>query len=153
MNPQPSLGIFSQEYFMKQAFQQALLAAEEGEIPVGAVVVSGNRIIAQTYNQVERLNDVTAHAEILALTAASEAIGNKYLMDCTLYVTLEPCLMCAGALRWSQLGKLVFAAQDDKNGFMRYGKEILHPQTKLAYGVMEDECKALLKGFFSKLRK
>jgi tRNA(adenine34) deaminase len=153
MNPQPSLGIFSQEYFMKQAYRQALLASEEGEVPVGAVVVSGNKIIAQTYNQVERLNDVTAHAEILALTAASEAIGNKYLMDCTLYVTLEPCLMCAGALRWSQLGKLVFATQDDKNGFMRYGKEILHPQTKVAYGVMEEECKNLLKEFFSKLRK
>ena len=148
----PSLSVFSDEYFMKQAFHQAKLAAEEGEVPVGAVVVMGNRIIARTYNQVERLKDVTAHAEILALTAASDAIGNKYLWDCTMYVTLEPCLMCATALKWAQLGKLVYGAADDKNGFMVQGREILHPSTELAYGVMEEECSKLLKDFFKALR-
>lgn len=149
----PSLSIFSDQHFMKQAYAQALMAADEGEVPVGAVVVMGNQIIARTYNQVERLKDVTAHAEILALTAASDAIGNKYLWDCTMYVTLEPCLMCATALKWAQLGKLVYGAADDKNGFMLKGREILHPSTKLAYGVMEDECRSLLKSFFKALRE
>ena len=147
-----SISVFSDEYFMKQAYQQARIAAEEGEVPVGAVVVMDNRIIARTYNQVERLKDVTAHAEILAITAAAEHIGNKYLWDCTLYVTLEPCLMCAGALSWAQLGKLVFAAQDDKRGYMKCGKDILHPGTKLAYGVMNEECSQLIRSFFAKLR-
>lgn len=153
MGPSSSLNVFSEEYFMKQAYRQALIAKEEGEVPVGAVIVSGNQIIARTYNQVERLNDVTAHAEILALTAASEAMGSKYLVDCSLYVTLEPCLMCAGALRWSQLGKLIYGASDEKNGFMNYGKELLHPSTRLAYGVMEEECRELLKQFFAGLRE
>lgn len=152
MSNQKTLSVFSDDYFMKQAYQQAKLAAEEGEVPVGAVVVMNNHILAKAHNQVERLNDVTAHAEILAITAASEAIGSKYLQDCTLYVTLEPCVMCAGALRWAQIGKLVFAAQDDKRGFMQYGRELLHPGTTLAYGLMEEESSLLLKKFFKGLR-
>lgn len=146
------LSVFSDEYFMKQAYTQAIRAAEEGEVPVGAVVVMGNQIIARTYNQVELLKDVTAHAEILALTAASDAIGNKYLWDCTMYVTLEPCLMCASALKWAQIGKLVFGAADDKHGFMLKGREVLHPSTHLAYGVMEEECSHIIKSFFKALR-
>lgn len=144
--------MFSDEYYMRLAYEQAKLAAEEGEVPVGAVVVMNNQILAKTHNQVERLKDVTAHAEILAITAASEALGSKYLKDCTLYVTLEPCVMCAGALRWAQIGKLVFAAQDDTKGFMKYGRELLHPGTTLAFGLMEEQSSMLLKKFFSRLR-
>ncbi len=146
------LSVFSDEYFMKKAFYQAKLAAEKGEVPVGAVITMDNQIIAQTHNQVEQLNDVTAHAEILAITAAAEHIGTKYLWDCTLYVTLEPCIMCAGAINWAQIGKLVFSAQDDKRGFMRVGRSLLHDRTKLAYGVMEQESSELIKSFFARLR-
>lgn len=152
MNSSHSLSVFSQEYFMKKAYDQALLAEESGEVPIGAVIVQGNQIIAKTHNQVEQLKDVTAHAEILAITAASQALGVKYLPDCTLYVTLEPCPMCASALNWAQLGKIVYAASDDKKGFMRYGKEMLHPSTTIAYGVMEEDCKSLLKKFFAGIR-
>ncbi len=147
-----NLSVFSDEYFMKKAFYQAKLAAEKGEVPVGAVITLDNQIIAQTHNQVEQLNDVTAHAEILAITAAAEHIGTKYLWDCTLYVTLEPCIMCAGAINWAQIGKLVFSAQDDKKGFMRVGRSLLHDRTKLAYGVMEQESSELIKSFFARLR-
>ena len=126
------LSTLSDDFFMKHAFTEAQKAYAEGEIPVGAVVVCDNRIIARAHNQTERLNDVTAHAEIIALTAAADYLGSKYLDECTLYVTLEPCVMCAGALAWAQLGRLVFAASDDKRGFMKFGKEILHPnQTRI----------------------
>lgn len=143
---------FSDEYFMGIALRQAEMAFEEGEIPVGAVVVCQERIIAKAYNQTERLNDVTAHAEMLALTAATQYLGAKYLKDCTLYVTLEPCLMCAGAIYWSQLGRLVFAASDDKRGFENVKQTVLHPKTILIKGVLQHESEELLRNFFKKLR-
>ena len=118
---------------MRQALNEAKKAYDAGEVPVGAVIVCDGRIIARGFNQTERLSDVTAHAEIIALTAATEYLGSKYLDECDLYVTLEPCPMCAGALAWAQLKRLVFAASDDKRGFMRFGKEMLHPKTKLLY--------------------
>ena len=142
----------SDAFFMKQALAEAQKAYEEGEIPVGAVVVCDNRVIARAHNQTERLNDVTAHAEIVALTAAADYLGSKYLDECTLYVTLEPCVMCAGALAWAQLGRLVYAASDDKRGFMRFGKELLHPKTKLELGIMQDDCGDLIKRFFKEKR-
>jgi tRNA(adenine34) deaminase len=144
--------IFSDEYYMKQALLEAEAAFAEDEIPVGAVVVCRNRIIARAHNQTELLTDVTAHAEMIALTAAANSLGSKYLNDCTLYVTLEPCAMCAGALAWSQLGKLVYGAIDEKRGFMRFGREMLHPKTQVAYGVMENECADLMKRFFKDKR-
>lgn len=147
------LSVYSDSHFMKQALQQAQIALEEGEIPVGAVVVCENQIIARAYNQTEKLHDVTAHAEIIAITAAANFLNSKYLPDCTLYVTLEPCVMCAGALQWAQVGRIVYGAADDKRGFMRFGKKMLHPKTKLEYGIMEEECSSLLKLFFAQLRK
>ena len=146
------LSIQSDEYFMKEAFKQAREAMRLGEVPVGAVIVSQGQIIARAHNSVELLNDVTAHAEIIAITSAFQYFSSKYLPDCTLYVTLEPCVMCAGALRWAQLGKLVYAADDDKGGFMRYGRELLHPKTKLEIGIMSHECSELLKAFFASRR-
>ncbi len=146
------LSIFSDDFFMKQALQEAEKAYEAGEVPVGAVVVCQNQIIARGYNQTEQLNDVTAHAEIIALTAAANYLGSKYLDDCTLYVTLEPCVMCAGALAWAQLDRLVYGAPDDKRGFMRFGKTLLHPKTKLEYGILSEECSSLLKVFFKTKR-
>jgi tRNA(adenine34) deaminase len=146
------LSIHSDEHFMRQALRQAQLAAEAGEIPVGAVVVANQQIIARGYNQTERLTDVTAHAEIIAITAAANFLGGKYLKDCTLYVTLEPCPMCAGALAWAQLDRLVYGAGDDKRGFMRFGKEMLHPKTKLEFGILHDECSALMQAFFQTKR-
>lgn len=144
------------EYFMSLAYQQALLAEEEKEIPVGVVIVGENIIIAKAYNQTEKLNDVTAHAEILALTSAFNYFGAKYLPECTLYVTLEPCLMCAGALFWSQIGKVVFGASDRKRGFQRLengsDQSILHPRTKLLSGVLADDCGILVSNFFSRIR-
>ena len=142
------LEVYDDAYFMRQALAQARLAATIGEIPVGAVVVSNGRIIARGHNQTERLNDVTAHAEIIALTAAANHLGDKYLRDCTLYVTLEPCPMCAGALAWGQLSRLVYAASDDKRGFMRFGRELLHAKTKLEFGILHDECAELMTEFF-----
>ncbi len=146
------LNPFNEEYFMKQALAEAKKAYEADEVPVGAVVVLNNQIIARAHNQTELLTDVTAHAEILAITSASSYLGAKYLTEATLYVTLEPCMMCSGALQWSQIGKVVFGAADEKRGFMRYGKELLHPKTKLAYGIMEEECRAVLQDFFKKKR-
>ena len=137
---------------MRQALNEAKKAYDAGEVPVGAVIVCDGRIIARGFNQTERLSDVTAHAEIIALTAATEYLGSKYLDECDLYVTLEPCPMCAGALAWAQLKRLVFAASDDKRGFMRFGKEMLHPKTKIELGIMEDECGALIKQFFKEKR-
>ena len=142
------LEVYDDAYFMRQALAQARLAATIGEIPVGAVVVSNGRIIARGHNQTERLNDVTAHAEIIALTAAANHLGDKYLRDCTLYVTLEPCPMCAGALAWGQLSRLVYGASDDKRGFMRFGRELLHAKTKLEFGILHDDCAELMTEFF-----
>jgi tRNA(adenine34) deaminase len=140
-------------YFMQQALRQAERAYEEGEIPVGAVVVINDRIIAKAYNQTERLHDVTAHAEMLAITSAFNYLGAKYLPDCTLYVTLEPCVMCAGAIHWSQLGTLVFAAADDKKGFTQYNEGILHPRTQVRKGVLASESAALIQTFFRRIRR
>lgn len=139
---------------MQQALKQAMIAFEEDEVPVGAVVVINNKIIARGYNQVERLKDATAHAEMIALTSAFGYLGAKYLPDATLYVTLEPCLMCCGALYWSKIGKVVFGASDEKNGFQKItgNNWPFHPKTELTYGVLEDECATLLKTFFKKKR-
>ncbi len=142
------LSVFSDDYFMKEAYKQALYALEEGEIPIGAVVVSQNKIIARAYNQTEKLNDVTAHAEILAITAASNYLGNKYLHECTLYVTVEPCVMCAGASYWAQLKRVVFGTNDPKRGFRRFGSTLLHPKTEIESGIMAHECAHLVTEFF-----
>lgn len=137
---------------MAEALSLAKEAAVEGEIPVGAIVVCKGRIIARAKNAMERLNDVTAHAEILAITAASEYLGGKYLNQCTLYVTLEPCVMCAGALYWSQLGRLVYGASDPKRGYAKVGSSVLHPKTVVQNGILEVECRDELLKFFSRLR-
>lgn len=146
------LEVYDDAYFMRQAMAQARLAATAGEVPVGAVVVSNGRIIARGHNQTEQLNDVTAHAEIIALTAAANHLGDKYLRGCTLYVSLEPCPMCAGALAWAQLARLVYGASDDKRGFMRFGRDLLHPKTRLEYGILHDDCAELMTGFFRERR-
>lgn len=142
----------SDEYFMRQALAEAAKALAAGEIPIGAVVVFEQQIIGRGYNQTEQLRDVTAHAEMLALTAAANHLGNKYLADCTLYVTIEPCVMCAGAGYWAQLQSVVFGADEPKVGFRRHGN-LLHPRTRLRGGVLADECAALLRGFFTLKRK
>lgn len=142
----------SDEHYMAEALALAKEAAQEGEIPVGAVIVCRGRIIARAKNATERLNDVTAHAEILSITAASEYLGGKYLNDCTLFVTLEPCVMCAGALYWSQIGRIVFGAPDGKRGFRRLNTPVLHPKTLVHHGVLEEECREVLLKFFSHLR-
>lgn len=146
------LSIYSDEYFIQQAIKEAEKAATADEVPIGAVIVCQNTIIARAYNQTEMLNDVTAHAEILAITAASTYLSGKYLKSCTMYVTVEPCVMCAGALYWSQIGKVVYGASDDKRGFMRFGKELLHPKTKLEFGICHEECGAMMRHFFEKKR-
>lgn len=137
---------------MQQALQEARKAAEAGEVPVGAVVVCRDRIIARAHNLTETLNDVTAHAEMQAITAAANVLGGKYLTDCTLYVTVEPCVMCAGAIAWSQMGKLVFGAVDEKRGYRRYAPQALHPKTEVVTGVKAEECAQLMKDFFKKKR-
>ena len=144
--------MFSDEYFMHFALQQAENAFDEGEIPVGALIVCQDQIIAKGYNQTEKLNDVTAHAEMLALTAASQKLGAKYLKDCTLYVTLEPCVMCAGAIFWSQVGRIVWGASDEKRGFRRVQSNILHPKTQISFGILQADCEEILKRFFTRLR-
>ena len=141
------------QYFYSLAKISAQKAAENGEIPVGAIIVCNQQIIAKAYNQTQLLNDITAHAEIMAITTAASYLGSKYLDHCTLYVTLEPCVMCAGALYWSQIARVVYGASDEKRGFMRYGKELLHPSTKLEYGIRHDECARLITSFFEKLRR
>ena len=148
-----TLSVYSPERYMKEAFRQAQIAYEQGEVPVGAVVVAKNRIIARAHNQVELLKDPTAHAEILAITAAAEFLGNKYLDECTMYVTLEPCVMCAGALNWAQIDTIYYGASDKKRGFSFLGKHILHPKTKINTGIMEHECQKLLEDFFKNLRE
>ena len=140
------------EHYMKQPLQQPHLALAEGEIPIGAVIVSNGHIIAKAHNLTERLHDVTAHSEILAITAASEYLGGKYLTDCTLYVTVEPCIMCAGALGWSQISRVVYGAPDEKRGFRAFAPKALHPRCEVLGGVLEQECAALMKNFFQKKR-
>lgn len=140
------------EYYMKQALIEAQKAFAIGEIPVGAVAVCNGRIIARAHNLTETLNDVTAHAEMQAITAAVANIGGKYLNDCTLYVTLEPCSMCAGAISWSQLGRLVYGADDEKRGYRRYAPDVLHPKTQVTCGICSAEATALMKDFFKQRR-
>ncbi len=143
--------LYSHEYFMNEAFKEAQKAFNLNEVPVGAVIVAGNRIIGRGHNLTEQLNDVTAHAEMQAITAAANFIGAKYLEECTLYVTLEPCVMCAGALFWSQITQVVYGAPDPKRGFSKTGN-LLHPKTEIISGIMEEECATLLRDFFKKLR-
>lgn len=146
----------SDEYFMQQALKEAQKAFDEGEVPIGAVIVMQDKIIARGYNQVEKLNDSTAHAEIIALTSAYNYLGAKYLPEATLYVTIEPCLMCAGALHWSKIDKIVYAAEDEKNGYKKYlstdQQSPFHPKTKIISGIYKDECAALIKRFFKARR-
>lgn len=143
---------YNDEYFMRQAYLEAEKAFALGEIPVGAVVVANNQIIARSHNYTEKLNDVTAHAEIQAITAAAEFLGGKYLAGCTMYITLEPCVMCAGALYWSQIDKIVFAARDEKRGAGRFKNDLYHPKTLITNGIMEKECSDLMTLFFSNKR-
>lgn len=144
--------MFDDNYFMKSALREAQKAFDEDEVPVGAVIVCQDKIIARAHNMVESLNDVTAHAEMLAITAATNSLGGKYLNDCTLYVTVEPCTMCAGAIGWSQLGRLVYGAADDKRGYSLIAPKALHPKTKVTSGVMADESTELMKEFFRRKR-
>lgn len=139
-------------YFMKQALVEAEKAFDRGEVPVGAVVVCKERIIARAHNLTETLNDVTAHAEMQVITAAANILGGKYLNDCTLYVTVEPCVMCAGAIAWAQTGKLVFGASDEKRGYQKIASAVLHPKTVVVNGVLADDCARLMKDFFQKRR-
>lgn len=140
------------EKFMRQALAEAQAAADAGEIPIGAVVVSNGRVIARAHNLTETLNDVTAHAEMQAITAAAEYMGGKYLTDCTLYVTIEPCVMCAGALGWSQIRRVVYGASEEKRGYQRYAPQALHPRTEVVGGVLEEECRAIMQQFFRQRR-
>ncbi|SIS94904.1 tRNA(adenine34) deaminase [Chryseobacterium ureilyticum] len=143
--------MFTDEYYMKMALQEAEAALEQDEVPIGCVVVSNNRIIARAHNLTETLNDVTAHAEMQAITSAANFLGGKYLKDCTLYVTMEPCVMCSGALSWSQISKVVIGARDEQRGFIN--KHLtLHPKTEVITGVMENECSAIVKNFFKSKR-
>jgi tRNA(adenine34) deaminase len=139
-------------YFMKQALIEAHKAFDRDEIPVGAVIVCQNRIVARAHNLTETLNDVTAHAEMQAFTSAANFLGGKYLNECTLYVTLEPCVMCAGASFWTQIAKIVYGANDEKRGFRKFGAGLLHPKTLISAGILENECSSLLKEFFQKKR-
>ncbi len=143
--------LLNDEYFMRIALNEAKEALLKNEIPIGAVIVANNSIIAKTHNLTENLNDVTAHAEMQAITAAANAIGGKYLKNCTMYLTVEPCQMCAGALYWSQISKIVVGAQDNKRGFTAMGGQ-LHPKTEIVYGVLEEECKELMLAFFNNKR-
>lgn len=147
------MNLLDDNYFMRQALQEGRQAYDKGEVPVGAVVVAGQRIIARTYNLTETLNDVTAHAEMQAITAAADVLGGKYLTDCTLYVTLEPCPMCAGALRWAQLGRLVYGASDEKRGYTLFSGPLLHPKTVVTSGIMAEECGEWMQRFFRERRK
>ena len=143
---------FDDTYFMRQALTEARAAAEEGEVPVGAVIVCDNRIIARAHNQTERLNDVTAHAEMLAITAATEALGAKYLQKCSLYVTVEPCVMCAGAIGWAQISEIVYGTSDAKRGFSRFAPKAFHRKATVKKGVLEEECAEEMRRFFQQRR-
>lgn len=147
------MDIFSDEYFMKQALLEAQKAFDKDEVPIGAVIVSNDQIIARAHNLTEQLNDFTAHAEMQAYTSASNYLGNKYLDECTLYVTLEPCLMCAGAAYWTRVSKIVFGARDLKKGFLNDHKDILHKKTELIEGVLQNECEEIITRFFKQKRK
>lgn len=153
MNKQDTMfSVFSHEYYMKEALKEAEKAALLDEIPVGAVIVCNQRIIARAHNWTEHLTDVTAHAEILAISAASKYLDNKYLQKCALYVTLEPCVMCAGALAWAQLGEIIIGATDSKRGFHTLAPDALHPKTTVSSGVLAEDCAALMTNFFKRKR-
>lgn len=145
--------LYSDEFFMREAFKEAQRALQLEEVPVGAVIVAENKIIARAHNLTEQLHDVTAHAEMQAITSAANAIGGKYLKECTLYVTLEPCIMCAGALGWSQITKIVYGAADPRKGFQSCNHAILHPKTQIQSGVLAQECEKILQDFFQSRRK
>ena len=145
--------LLQDQVFMKKALQEAEQAYSEGEIPIGAVVVSGGKIIARAHNLTETLNDVTAHAEMQAITAAANQLGGKYLTDCTLYVTVEPCIMCAGAIGWAQIKRIVYGAPDDKRGYHDHAPHAFHPKATVTAGVLEDECRDLMQRFFNELRR
>jgi tRNA(adenine34) deaminase len=146
------IAVGSDDFFMREALREAREALDRGEVPIGAVVVAAGKVIGRGHNLTETLTDATAHAEMQAITAASSALGGKYLTDCTLYVTVEPCVMCAGAMAWAQLGRLVYGAPDPKRGCMRHGPGLLHPRTAVTEGVMAGECGELVTAFFKKLR-
>jgi tRNA(adenine34) deaminase len=146
------MDLYTDEYFMREALREAKKALDSSEIPVGAVVVSGNRIIARGHNQTEKLTDSTAHAEMISITAAANYLGSKYLNECTLYVTLEPCVMCAGALYWVQLQRLVYGASDLQRGYSKVGSPLLHPRTEVVSGIQGDESKVLIDTFFKGIR-
>ena len=141
------------EIFMREALKEAMYAAEENEVPIGAVIVCKGRIIGKGHNMTERLNDPTAHAEMIAITAATEAMGGKYLNDCTLYVTVEPCPMCAGAIAWAQTGKVVYGASDPKRGFSMFSPSLMHPKTEVVSGILAEECGSHVTDFFKNKRK
>ena len=143
--------MFTDEYFMKMALQEAQIALEKEEVPVGCIIVSNNRIIAKSHNLTETLTDVTAHAEMQAITSAANFLGGKYLQNCTMYVTLEPCVMCCGALSWSQISKVVIGARDENRGFINKNLH-LHPKTEIVTGILEEECSAIVKEFFKSKR-
>lgn len=149
----PIAPLYTDDFFMGEALKEAQKAYELDEVPVGAVVVAKDRIIARAHNLTERLNDVTAHAEMQAITSAANSLGGKYLVDCTLYVTLEPCVMCAGALGWSQVSRIVTGAPDPKKGFSKFGQNILHTKTEITQGILKNACEKLLKDFFAQKRK
>lgn len=140
------------EQFMRKALYEAQKAAEEGEIPIGAVIVCNDRIISRAHNLTEKLHDVTAHAEMQAITAAADLLGGKYLSDCTLYVTIEPCVMCAGAIGWAQIGRIVYGASDEKRGYQLYAPRALHPKAVVTRGVLEVECRQMMQDFFKQKR-
>ena len=144
--------ILNDDYFMRMALAEAKKAFDADEVPIGAVIVAKGIVLAKTHNMVERLNDVTAHAEMMAFTAAADHLGGKYLKDCTLYVTLEPCPMCAGASYWTQITRIVFGAYDTKRGYKKFAAEVLHPSTKISGGIMEEECGMLLSEYFKAKR-
>jgi len=144
--------VYTDEFFMKEALKEAQKAFEKNEVPIGAIIVCNEKIIARAHNMTEALNDTTAHAEMLAITAAENYLGSKYLNDCTLYVTLEPCVMCAGASYWSRVGKVVYGASDDRYGYKKAGDKLFHPKTEIISGLMAEETGDLLKSFFKKKR-
>jgi len=147
-----SLDIYTDEYFMKEALKEAQKAFDEDEVPIGAIVVCNDRIIARAHNLTERLNDVTAHAEMQAFTAAADYLGGKFLEECSLYVTIEPCVMCAGASYWSRIGKIIYGAKDEKKGYSKIKSELLHPKTEVISGILENECVELMSTFFKNKR-
>lgn len=153
LNFQDSGDLVSDEYFMRQALKEAQRAFELDEVPIGAVLVHQGRIIGRGHNLTERLNDVTAHAEMQAFTAAANYVGGKYLHDCTLFVTIEPCVMCAGAAYWTQVSRIVYGAKDDKRGYSRFGSDLIHPRTAVLSGILEDECSQLIRSFFVSKRR